>query len=203
MIRRILSLMLAALMLAAFGTAAAEEAGDTAEYYVYTENGKTLNVRLAPNGEIIGKLHFGDQVKVNVLADEDWAVITFHYIHPENGEGDWDAYVNRRYLVKVDPALIQEALAQEADKASGDPWTDIQREFAAAKTVEPYQITARPARVTSWVNMRWVPSEVGTIIAKYKATEKLTVLKELDSYLQVQDPDTGDVGYIHKMFANR
>ena len=203
MIRRILSLMLAALMLAAFGTAVAEEAGDTAEYYVYTENGKTLNVRLAPNGEIIGKLHFGDQVKVNVLADENWAVITFHYNHPENGEGDWDAYVNRRYLVKVDPALIQEALAQETDKVSGDPWTDIQREFAAATAVEPYQITARPARVTSWVNMRWVPSEVGTIIAKYKATEKLVVLKELDSYLQVQDPDTGDVGYIHKMFANR
>ena len=40
-------------------------------------------------------------------------------------------------------------------------------------------------------------------IAQYKATEELVVLKELQYYLQVQDPDTGDVGYIHKKFAAR
>ena len=51
--------------------------------------------------------------------------------------------------------------------------------------------------------MRWIPSETGRVIAQYKATEALIVLKEMDHYLQVQDPDTGDVGYIHKKFAAR
>ena len=69
--------------------------------------------------------------------------------------------------------------------------------------VDDYKITARPARVTSLVNMRWIPSETGRIIAQYKATEQLIVLKELKYYLQVRDPDTGDVGYIHKKFAVR
>ena len=67
--------------------------------------------------------------------------------------------------------------------------------------VENYKITVRPARVTSWVSMRWFPSQVGPVLKTYKATEELIVLKEMDHYLQVQDPDTGDVGYIHKMFA--
>jgi hypothetical protein len=49
--------------------------------------------------------------------------------------------------------------------------------------------------------MRWIPSETGRVITRYKATEELIVLKEMDHYLQVQDPDTGDVGYIHKKFA--
>ena len=81
--------------------------------------------------------------------------------------------------------------------------TDINAEFASAVDVDDYKITARPARVTSLVYMRWIPSETGRIIIGYKATEQLIVLKELDHYLQVQDPDTGDVGYIHKKFAAR
>jgi len=64
-------------------------------------------------------------------------------------------------------------------------------------------VTVRPARITSWVSMRWIPSETGRVIAEYKATEELVVLKELKYYVQVQDPDTGDVGYVHKKFIAR
>ena len=80
---------------------------------------------------------------------------------------------------------------------------DITEEFKNAKTVEPYKVTMRPARVTSWVNMRWIPSETGMIIARYKATEELVVLKELKYWLMVKDEDTGEIGYIHKKFAAR
>ena len=81
--------------------------------------------------------------------------------------------------------------------------TDISAEFASAEDVDNYRVIIRPARVTSWVNMRWIPSEAGMIITQYKANAELIVLKETDHYLQVQDPDTGDVGYIHKKFAAR
>ena len=106
-------------------------------------------------------------------------------------------------IISLADSVAEDTLEEEESSYTGDPLTDINAEFLSAKDVEPYKITARPARVTSWVNMRWIPSEAGMIITQYKANAELIVLKETDHYLQVQDPDTGDVGYIHKKFAAR
>jgi len=200
-----LSLLLAAaLLLGAFLPAAlAEERESAKEYYVYTENGKPLTVRESPNGEIVGMLPVGTKVELTDIYDGYWAVITFHYSHSESGEGDWPAYLNRRFLITVDPADLETLAASETPSTAGDILENINAEFASAVPVEPYMITVRPARVTSWVNMRWIPSESGMIIYQYIATEELRVLQEMDHYLQVQDPDTGYVGYIHKRFAAR
>ena len=200
--KRILSIILAAVLLfAAFGTAACAEEENGNVYYVYTDNGKPLNVRNAPNGDIVGSLPGGSKVEVMSFNSDNWAMITFHYDNSGSGMGDWPAYVNRRYLIKVEPEVLTKAI--ESEESTGDPMADIYNEFAHAVSVEPYKITVRPARVTGWVSMRWIPSETGAVIARYKATEELLVLKELEDYLQVQDPDTGDVGYIHKKFAAR
>lgn len=199
---KIISLLLAVLMLTgAFAAAGAETAGEGRTWYVYTENGKPLNVRILPEGEIVGKIACGEQVQVVSVQNDTWAEITFHYSHPENGEGDWPAYVNRRYLTDIEPGELKKLQEAEAVFFTGDPMTDINKEFASAQSVTPYEISIRPARVTGVVNMRWIPSETGAIIAQYKATEKLNVLKELTYFLMVQDPDTGDVGYIHRRYA--
>lgn len=204
MTKRMLTLALAALMLlAVLLPAAAEELPEVQEYYVYTENGRDLNVRETPNGQVVGALKAGTKVSVISFISDSWAMITFRYDKPGSGDGEWPAYVNRRYLIDIPPETLKEIIEKEKEAYTGDPLTDINAEFAAAVDVADYKITARPARVTSWVNMRWIPSETGGIIAQYRATEQLTVLKELDHYLQVQDPDTGDVGYIHKKFALR
>ena len=202
MLKRILSMTLAAMLaLAVFLPAAfAEESADGNIYYVYTDNGKDVNVYSAPNGEIVGTLKYGEKVEITSFINDYWVLITFHY-DAGAGAGDWPAYVNRRFLIKVEPEQLEKYLEEEKEAYTGDPLMDITEEFKNAKTVEPYKVTMRPARVTSWVNMRWIPSETGMIIAQYKATEQLIVLKELDHYLQVQDPDTGDVGYIHRKFA--
>ena len=195
MLKKILLLALAMmLVLAAFTSAFAEEVTEEKQYYVYTDNGNDLNVRDTPNGDIIGKVQYGQAVDVISFVNDYWAMISF---------GDGQGYVASRYIVPVDPEIIRKAIEEELDSYTGDPMTDIDAEFASAVDVDDYKITARPARVTSVVNMRWIPSETGRIIAKYKATEELVVLKELRYYLQVQDPDTGDVGYIHKKFAAR
>ena len=193
MLKKILLLALAMmLVLAAFTSAFAEEVTEEKQYYVYTDNGNDLNVRDTPNGDIIGKVQYGQAVDVISFVNDYWAMISF---------GDGQGYVASRYIVPVDPEIIRKAIEEELDSYTGDPMIDIDAEFASAVDVDDYKITARPARVTSVVNMRWIPSETGRIIAKYKATEELVVLKELRYYLQVQDPDTGDVGYIHKKFA--
>lgn len=195
MMKKSLSLLLAAvLMLACVSAACTEGKAEEKTYYVYTENGKDLNVRNAPNGDIIGHLPCGEEVQIISLSNEYWAMISF------NNE---PAYVNRRFLIDVKPEELKKSIEEEEKAYSGDPLADIDAEFSSAVDVEDYKITVRPARVTSVVNMRWIPSETGRIIAQYKATEELIVLKELRYYLQVQDPDTGDVGYIHKKFAAR
>lgn len=202
--KRILSLMLAAVLaLAAFIPAAlAEETGSANEYYVFTDNtGKQLNVRAEPNGEVVGSLEQGTKVEIVSFVNENWAMINFTYDKAGFGVGEWPAYVSRRYLIDVDPAELAKAIDTELENYTGDPLTDVLMEIASAVDVENYKITVRPARVTSWVSMRWFPSQVGPVLKTYKATEELIVLKEMDHYLQVQDPDTGDVGYIHKMFA--
>ena len=199
MLKRILSMALAAVLALAMltGAAFAEEVTEeeSRTYYVYTENGKGLNVRSAPNGDIIGELNYGEEVKVYGIINDTWAMI--HFMNDEPG------YVNVRFLIDIKPEELQKLMEEELDNVTGDPMTDIEAEFASAVDVKDYKITARPARVTSVVNMRWIPSETGRIIAQYKATEELVVLKELKYYLQVQDPDTGDVGYIHKKFGAR
>ena len=199
--KRIISLVLAAVLaLALLPAAFAEETDNT--FYVYTDNGRALNVRSAPNGEIIGTLPYGEKVEVVSFINDNWAMISYHYDNG-SGLGDWPAYLNRRFLIKVAPELLEQAIEQEKEAYTGDPMQDIADEFSHAVKVESYRVSMRPARVTSWVNMRWIPCETGAIIARYKATEELVVLKELLHYLQVQDPDTGDVGYIHKKFAAR
>lgn len=197
MLKRILSLMLAALMVLAvcLTAASAEEAEESSVYYVYTENGKPLNVRNAPNGEVIGTLNYGEQVNVRSFMNNNWALINYM--------NDTPGYINTRFLIDIPPEELKKLLEEEMNSNTGDPLTDIDAEFASAVDVEDYKITARPARVTSVVNMRWIPSETGRIIGQYKATEELIVMKEMNHYLQVKDPDNGDVGYIHKKFASR
>lgn len=195
MLKKILALTLAVIIALACTAVFAEEVEEDTTYWVYTDNGKDLNVRNAPGGEVIGKLKSGEKVTVVSFLNDEWTAI--NYQDSEIG------YVSSRFLIKVDPDELRKAIEEEQTEITGDPMTDIDAEFASAVDVDDYKITARPARVTSLVNMRWIPSETGRIIAQYKATEQLIVLKELDHYLQVQDPDTGDVGYIHKKFGAR
>jgi len=74
MTKRILTLLTAAvLMMAVLVPAAlAEEVAEENEYYVYTENGRPLNVRSEPNGEIVGSLPYGTKVRVTSVINDVW-----------------------------------------------------------------------------------------------------------------------------------
>ena len=101
MLKRILSMALAAVLALAMLTGAAfaeevtKEEGRT--YYVYTENGKGLNVRSAPNGDIIGELNYGEEVKVYGIINDTWAMI--HFMNDEPG------YVNVRFLIDISEVI--------------------------------------------------------------------------------------------------
>ena len=206
MTKRILSLMLAAVLTLAvlIPVATAEEISGAKEYYIYTNNtGKTLNVRSEPDGDIVGSLEQGTKVKLISFVSDTWAMISFTYDKPGSGVGEWPAYVSRRYLIDVEPSELSRLVEQERESYTGDPLTDMTAEFESAMMVPSYRVSIRPARASSWVPMRWVPCNIGPVIDMYLASDELIVLQEMDHYLQVQDPNTGDVGYIHKMFAAR
>ena len=209
MMKKLISLLLT--MILALGLLApAALAGDFGEdedytdpgyYYVYTENGKVLNVRESPRGKVVGALKYGSRIHVDAFVDDNWALIQYNY---DNGfgKGDYAAYVNRRFLQKKKPAARNAAggTAAAGTAAAADSLENLNREFKSAKSVAPYTVTVRPTRTSGWVNLRWAPSQSAELLATFKANDKLTVIKELDNWLQVEVPETGDVGFINKVF---
>ena len=212
--KRILSLvLLLVLAVCCIPTAMAgdEEDGTSASagyYYVYTENGKGLNVRNAPNGQVVGNLKYGSRIYCYYRdGGNGWALIDYKYNMPGVGEGTYACFISSRFLVKNKPAprnssSSASAPATEAPAAaSGDPMEEINAEFASAKRVTPYAVTVRPTRASGWVNLRWAPSQSAELMATYKANDQLLVIRETTNWLQVEDQDTGDVGFINRAFV--
>ncbi len=203
--KRILSMILAIALLAGLFlslAAAEDEYVDPGYYYVYTENGKGLIVRDQPSfrGKQVGGYRYGERIHVIAFTDANWALVNFRYDNGY-GMGDYAAWVNRRFLTKEKPASLEDRKAAEQKKAEEpvlDPLEALNKEFSSAKDVADYAVIVRPTRVTGWVSMHWAPSVEANILATYKANDKLLVIKELANWLQVEDQETGNVGFIQK-----
>ena len=205
--KRILSLIiaviLAVMMTITVSVAEDDSTPDSAGYYyVYTENGKGLNVRATPGGEVVGSLKYGTRIYCYYKdGGNGWALIDYNYNMPGVGYGTYACFLSSRYLRKSKPPARPGKSSSSGTSASTDPTDEINAEFRSAKKVEPFTVTVRPSRTSGWVNLRWAPSKSAEIMATYKANEKLLVIKETDNWYQVEDQDTGDVGFISKQFA--
>ena len=217
MTKRFTSMILAIALLMAVCIPAVLAEDDTPSasagyYYVYTENGKGLNVRDAPNGKKVGSLKYGTRVYCYYKdGGNGWALIDYKY---DNGFGldTYAAYISSRYLQKTKPAPRSSSSATSGTKApstatatatAAGTMAEINAEFASARTVTPYMVTVRPTRASGWVNLRWAPSKSAQLMATYKANDQLLVIKETTNWLQVEDQDTGDVGFINKSFVSK
>lgn len=201
--KRILSLILVAVLAVLSLVPAAladdeENSIDPGYWYVSTQNGKGLNVRSTPGGEIVGSLKNGTRIHVDAFVDSNWALILYRYNIPGAGTDNYAAYVSRRFLSRKKPDNTSGAAAKAAP---ADPLEEINAEFRAAKKVVPYKVIIRPTRATGWVNMHWAPSNSSELLATYKANDSLLVIRELENWFQVEDQDTGDVGFINKQFT--
>ena len=225
-------ILILALALAALFVCVAPVFADSASQaytvmYVYTDNGKNLNVRSTPyvGDNIIGQARFGEQIKVKRFMENGWACIAWNL----NGE----AYVQSRYLQWSQPASYTLPTATPVPTAapyihnstgnsyssnssnssySGSnsytaAYTDtlavLNAEFRTARMVTPYIIIVRPSRASGWVNMRWAPSKDVEVLATYRSGAKLTVIAETQSWYQVADPETEATGFIMKTYTIR
>ena len=203
--KRLIALLTVLVLAAALIPAAVAEDDSVPDsagyYYVYTENGKGLNVRDTPAGDIVGSLKYGTRIYCYYRdGGNGWALIDYKYNKPGYGYGTYACFISSRYLRKSKP---EPRNTEKASAAAGttDVATEINAEFRSAKKVIPFAVTVRPSRAGGWVNMRWAPSKSAEILATYKANEKLLVIKELKDWYQVEDQDTGDVGFISKQYV--
>ena len=198
--KKLLGLLLAVMIVCALAASGTAESQGT-DMYVYTKNGKPLLVRSSMSTtekNVIGSLAYGTRVITYGSPEPGWAVIDY---------GNTAGYIMTRYLVKTKPAPLDpsssesQAKSGSFDTRSATTVEQINTLLASAKTVEPYAITVRPARASGWVYMRWLPTRHSKQIATYGANQQLTVIAELKDWFQVQDTETGAVGFVYKSYV--
>ena len=203
--KRLIALLMALVLAAGLIPAALAEDNTPSDsagyYYVYTENGKGLNVRATPGGDVVGSLKYGTRIYCYYRdGGNGWALIDYYYNNPGYGYGTYAAFISSRYLRKTKPPAKPSSSAASSSSASADPATEINAEFRSAKKVTPFTVTIRPSRASGWVNMRWAPSKTARVLATLSTDLPLTVLQELDGWYQVED-GTGRVGFIDKDYV--
>ncbi len=204
MTKRLISLALIAVMMAMLLPTLAVAADKI--MYVYTDDGKSLNVRSSPStgDNKIGSLKYGERVDV-ISISNGWANIWW----TQNEYGEFrTAYVQSRFLVNYQPGPKP---VQPTPAPTSSPSTDyakaflaMNREFESAKKVAyPYTVVARPSRASGWVNLRWAPTTEAERIATCPQGKELTVIAELKNWYQVEDPATGMIGFISSQYVTR
>ena len=199
MTKRLVSLALIVMMMATLiSTAAVAESGTT--MYVRTDNGKSLNVRDKPDGKVVASFKYGQAIYVEYITASGWAQTYY---------GDYgDTYigwVSARYLVNSDPGKYvpsNNSASTSSNTDAAKALSDMNAEFKTGKVVAAqFTVYSRPSRASGWVNLRWAPSTEAERIATCPQGKALTVIGETKNWYQVQDPETGMIGFIMKKFV--
>lgn len=218
MTRKLLSLTLAlTLFLCAIPVLA--ENTSTATMYVYTENGKGLNVRSAPSvgNNIIDLAPFGTAITVLRFLENGWACIQWKQYGVAYVQSRFLQWTNPRTYVTPQPTATPtptptpyRATAVPYYYTTPEPaytYTDnlavLNAEFRTARLVTPFTVSVRPSRASGWVNMRWAPSKDTEIITNYRSGAQLTVIAETQNWYQVVDPNSEATGFIMKTYVTR
>ena len=199
MFKRMLTMMIALALLLGIMIPAASLA--EFKMYVYTANGKTLNVRSAPTtgDNIIKVLPFGAEVYVDYHLGNGWTALMW------TGESYDHVYVQTRFLVDTKPTKKPTPVGPgnpSSDTNSGS-LAELNKIFKTWKVVEiPYQVTVRPTRASGWVNVRFAPSKQAELLSTHRDNEMLTVIGELNGWYQVETM-YGAVGYVSSQFVRK
>ena len=138
------AILMAVLMIIPVSVAEDDTPSDSAGYYyVYTENGKGLNVRATPGGDIVGSLKYGTRIYCYYRdGGNGWALIDYTYNMPGFGKGTYACFISSRYLRKSKPpANPGSESSSSSSSGSSDTAAEINREFRSAKKVDPFTVT--------------------------------------------------------------
>lgn len=155
--------------------------------FVYTENGKGLNVRSSPEtGEnIIGSLPYGASVDVTGF-DGSWARISY---------SGGTAWVQSRFLQWYAPGP-----KPDPQPAPGSDTSQTNAELNSEVSIPQTAVQAQAKRSSGWVNMRVSPSKNTRRVQTCPDGAQLIAFAETTNWYHVTDPATGNSGYIRKDF---
>ena len=198
MCKKILTLTALAVMLISLVVPAVSHAWY--KMYVYTPNGKSLNVRSEPRtgDNILWTLPFGQEVGVDYHLGNGWTALM--------AAGEYQSvYVQTRFLVNEKPT--KKPVVPTPSNKTANPGNnastaaELNTIFKTYRSVTPYRVYVQPTRASGWVNLRFAPSKETEVMATYRANEQVTVIAELKDWYQVEDPQTGMVGYMSSLFV--
>ena len=169
--------------------------------WIKTENGKAANGRGGPGKDypLIATVAYGREIVVTGGSQNGYTPIML----PSGSDEVW---VLSRFIVNYNPGKYTPSPKPDSGKSSGnksDAQNSIYAEFKAARWVNPYEVTTYHKRSSGMINMRWAPAKNAPLIQTYRSGETLNVLCELKDWYQVEDPETGKVGFIRRDFLQK
>ena len=182
--------------------------------YVSPSAGTTVNLRSSPDASksannLITQIPYGTALTVKYISG-GWACIDY-------GIGAYDeAYMMAKYLTSEYRAPTA-ANMKKKTSASGTntnsqgsgkvdlaaEYNNMNKQFRTFRKVDRhFTVYGRPARATGWVNLRFAPNEKAELIRRVRQNDRLTVIGETERWYQVEDPETGIIGYISRSYVS-
>ncbi len=189
--------LIALLLLAAMAVSMIVPAyADIIIMYVYTDNGKALNVRaeMSTNSELLGRIPFGDEVQTISEHANHWMEILY------KGK---TAFVMSRFLVEKKPKKKPTPTVSPEEKEHEKQVEELNKQLKALKALDtPINLTVRPSRASGWVNFRSGPGVAASRVATFGDGKLLRAVGETPKWYQAIDPETNKMGFISKGFVN-
>lgn len=175
--KKILTVLIAvAVLCTVFGLAMANSMDDMYDVmYVNCENGKTLNLRDAPGGNVIGSLECGTKLYI----DTEFISMEWSKVITTKGK---TGFVMTKFLQEKKPGKYE--------------ITERDDNFVAVK--KPYIVNAKAlnAKTDRSVGLRIKPNKTSKAYRRLDAGDQLQVIAEGTTWIQVLDLSTGKIGYV-------
>ena len=213
--KRILSLALIAVMAMALIPAARA----SWIMYVSPAAGTTVNLRSTPQiaNNLITKVPYGTELTVKYISDGwaciDWGVgaydegfmmakyLTYDYVAPS--AANMKPKTTNTDVTGGTSRSSQQSGQQSSSKDLTTHFQNMNKQFRTFRLVaRPFIVYCRPERATGWVNFRYAPDDQAEMIRRVRQNEQFTVIGETDRWYQVEDPDTGIIGYISRFYVS-
>lgn len=184
--KRFLSILITLVLLSALFPASIALANFTV--YVYTSNGKTLNMRDFPtmNGNVIANIPYGTALE----ADNDYVGTTWVHVF----YGTLDGYCMSRYLVNSKPG----AKPKPAQTTAPSQGSSLYDNFVACR----YTAGVRPSSPGGYVHLRWAPDKSAKIRRDYYNEDRLLVIAQNNTWAQVYDEANAISGFMMRSFLH-
>lgn len=163
--------------------------------YSHCSNGKPLLCREGPGKEynVIGSFPYGEQIGVARDLGNGWSEVYWG----SQGIG----YCMTSLMSRTQPGPYTPSPTPSTTTTT-DAYNNL---FKQAKLVNPYTITLNATKNSQGsANVRWAPSKKATLLAKYAPGAQVKVIAELGTkWFQVQDPNTGAVGFVNVAYVSK